>query len=1460
MKTRFGAFLPRLSFVLYVTLLAGAVALPSRMFAAEPAADKKIICLIGHMKSHGFCEHEYQAGNHLIGAWLEKAYPGKVEARYAVNWPQNEDEFFKDAAAAVVFCSGGGGHLLNGNTRVAQFDKIMKTGAGLSCLHWGVEVPKGVLGNGMLNWMGGHYETQWSVNPHWKAKFETFPKHEAANGLKPFEADDEWYFHMRFRPNMEGVVPILSAVAPASTMSRGDGDHSGNPTVRAEVAAGQPQHVAWTYQRGADYNHGRGFGFTGLHYHLNWTNDTFRKTVLNGVAWTAKLAIPTEGIESARPTKEDLVANAREFGQGRKPVAVVEPTKSALDPKVKPLFQSKVVTRETPGHAVPLDVALPEGSKELYLVVSDVDTISRDWADWCEPRLVMADGSETSLTKLKWKSASNGWGEWGVNRNPGGQTLKVDGKPVTDGIGVHAVSVIAYDLPAGTKRFKARGGLDSGGTDQDGEGCTVQFLVFNANPGAALQLALQGQPNPPGNASGKTTDGRNSTNAVLTLTVHPELTAQLFASEPMTLSPSAIDVDHRGRVWVCEVINYRGHNGKRAAGDRILILEDTNGDGIADKSTVFYQGRDVDSAHGICVLGNRVIISAGNDVFSLYDRDGDDKSDANSKELMFTKIGGAQHDHGIHAFHFGPDGRLYFNFGNAGSALHDASGKPVIDKAGREARNGHLPYQEGMVFRCELDGSGVETIGWNFRNNWEAAVDSFGTVWQSDNDDDGNQGVRINYVMEYGNYGYKDENNRASWSEARPGIEKETPRRHWHLNDPGVVPNLLQTGGGSPTGIAVYEGDLLPKIFQGQLIHCDAGPNVVRAYLTKPDGAGYSATMLPILTGAADRWFRPSDVCVAPDGSLMVADWYDPGVGGHGMGDLDRGRIFRVMPKGGEKYSVTVPKSDIDGLRSPNAAGRYLAWQKLRAQGKAAQAPLQKLFADKTAAPQHRARALWLLARLDETQLATAMSDADPDIRITALRATRQLYPAKVLQAAGTLAGDRDARVRREVSIAIRFLDAPKASEIWAKLAAQHTPGDRWGLEALGIGADLNWDPRLAALKNPGDEIIWRSRGKDSAARIAEKLVASSEPDAKYIRALHFQSDKEAEQAAYATIFQKGSPEMAMLALMQMGAEAGRKLTGNSERLNALLTPLRGQSEFVQVVERLNLSGFGPELLQFVLSKPESKEAVVAARRLLPDRERILETLRSGNQTNVTLLTSALGKTGHEGATGLLAGELKRKETSNVTKRAITSALVISGRGGREVLEMVKKGELDESLKPIAASGLARSPDAALRTEAAKLLQLPVAEGTQLPPMTELIKLKGDATKGSAAFAKAGCVACHQINGQFVDFGPNLSKIGNKLSREALFDSILYPSAAISTGFNGVTVRKTGSEPLTGFITSETQETVTMRLAGGVSQAIPAKEITGRETMELSLMPTGLTAALTATELADLVAYLQSLK
>ena len=871
---------------------------------------------------------------------LNENMPKMHAVVYRDGWPEDPTAL-DNADTVILYADGGKRHPVI--PHLDELEALNKKGVGVICIHYGVEAPKGPVGDHFRDWTGGYFEAHWSVNPIWTANFAKLPEHPITRGVPPFTIRDEWYYHMRFRDGMEGVTPILSDLPPKETLDRGgDGSHSGNPDVRAAIARGEPQHVAWASEK---KDRGRGFGFTGGHFHHNWADDHFRKIMLNAITWTAGAEVPTEGVPSTSLSEEDL---------------------RGLLPKPP------------------------------------------------EPEVKAA-------------------------------------------------------------------------------------------------------PPPPKRSSGH----RNADPAVSALDIHPDLEATLFAAEPMLASPSNIDIDHRGRVWVCEVLNYRGHRNDRAEGDRILILEDTDGDGRAESKKVFYQGRDIDSPHGVCVLGNRLIVSAGNKVLILTDTDGDDKAD--KKEVLFSGISGVQHDHGIHAFVFGPDGRLYFNFGNAGGQLKDHQGRLVTDLAGNQVTDRRKPYQQGMTFRCNSDGTDLETLGWNFRNNWMATVDSFGTVWQSDNDDDGHYGVRINYLMEFGNYGYRDERTGAGWHIVRTGRSNDRAMRHWHQNDPGVVPNLLHTGAGSPTGITVYEGQLLPKLFHNQLIHCDAGPRIVRSYRVKEDDAGYSAQIVDLISGERDPRFRPSDVSVAPDGSLFIADWNDPGVGGHQAEDLTSGRIFRLTPKGAQ-VGYHVPEFDFDtaqgaaqALKNPNFAVRFLAFAALEKMGTGAEEALLELWNGET--PRYRARALWLLGKLSpggESYLQEALEDDDPDIRIVGVRLARR-DKKDLIPIVEQLISDVSPRVRRELLLALRHHRDPAAAELWAKLALKHDGQDRWYLEALGIAADQQWDRFFAAWlakvggewSSPaGRDIVWRSRAEAAMPLLAE-IIKMSPPEEhlRYFRAFDFHRD-----------------------------------------------------------------------------------------------------------------------------------------------------------------------------------------------------------------------------------------------------------------------------------------------------------------------------------------------------------------
>jgi putative membrane-bound dehydrogenase-like protein len=1001
-------------------------------------------------------------------------------------------------------------------------------------------------------------------------------------------------------------------------------------------------------------------------------------------------------------------------------------------------------------------------------------------------------------------------------------------------------------------------------------------------------------------------DIHDPVNAVANLDVHPELQATLFASEPKITNPTNLDIDHRGRVWICDVKNYRGNNGKRPEGDRILILEDTDGDGVADTVKTFYQGRDVDSAMGICVLGNKVIVSCSPNVL-VFTFDENDK--VLKKDVLFTKTGIAQHDHSAHSFIFGPDGKLYWNFGNTGHAVHDKNGKLVVDLAGNKVIDNGQPYRQGMVFRCDLDGSSFEVLGNNFRNNYEVAVDSFGTLWQSDNDDDGNRGVRINYVMEFGNFGYVDEITGAGWQAKRTNMEAEIPLRHWHLNDPGVVPNLLQTYAGSPTGICVYEGTLLPKVFHNQVIHCDAGPSIVRAYPVTPDGAGYKASIVNILDGSKkNNWFRPADVCVAPDGSIFVTDWYDPGVGGHGQRDLDRGRIFRVAPPG-VKYKVPqVDLTTLEGcvlaLRSPNLATRYLAWTRLHEAGSKAEPALLKAWeveAARAAAPttaareasdtRYRARLLWILGQIEgkgphyvDVALKADAPDGNADLRIVGLRLARllKLDMIPLITRSEVLADPHGGRVQREAAIALRYCKSPQAPQAWAEIALRSSTADnRWALEALGIGADKQWDAYLdaylhemgpKAISNAASRaIIWRSRARrtpELLARIIQYAGVPANEVPRYLRAFDFQPASEAKnqallQLAFGDLPADRQAFVATEAISRLNAVDAKTRAQLAVPLNKALDRLQGTSAFVELVGKFNASERYPDLLTLAQKHPAEQIGVDSIRLLLEkDQRELVRTGFAGTKDQALATVQALASAGHDKANGLLLPLVEDKSQDLELRRQAARAMTKTKTGAQAIIKLAAAKKFDAGLTEAAGSALSVTPWKDVQQQAAKLFPAPAGKDNQpLPAIGELVKLKGNAVKGQLVFAKAGtCAKCHIVNGEGKEVGPNLSEIGKKLSKEALYESILYPSASISHNYETYVVETKAGNVVNGLLVSKTPGEITLKDSEALMRTFKTTDVESVTRSPVSLMPADLHKALTTQDLADLVEYLLTLR
>lgn len=287
-------------------------------------ADKKIVLVAGR-PSHGPGDHEFRAGCLLLKKCLDQV-PGVTSEVYSNGWPTkmvegktvDDNSVFDGADAIFIYADGGGGHPAIKPERLKVLGTLMQKGVGLGCGHYAVEVPKDKGGPEFLQWIGGYFETYWSVNPHWTANFTNFPQHAITRGVEPFKINDEWYYHMRFPEGMKHVTPILTAVPPDGTRGKdGMNDaHGGNPEVQKHK--GEPEHMMWAIERP---DGGRGFGFTGGHRHKNWGDENFRKVVLNAILWTAKMEVPEGGVKS-RISEEDLAVNLDPKGQPKpKPAA-----------------------------------------------------------------------------------------------------------------------------------------------------------------------------------------------------------------------------------------------------------------------------------------------------------------------------------------------------------------------------------------------------------------------------------------------------------------------------------------------------------------------------------------------------------------------------------------------------------------------------------------------------------------------------------------------------------------------------------------------------------------------------------------------------------------------------------------------------------------------------------------------------------------------------------------------------------------------------------------------------------------------------------------------------------------------------------------------------------------------------------------------------------------------------------
>ncbi|KLU07570.1 putative transmembrane protein [Rhodopirellula islandica] len=1013
--------------------------------------------------------------------------------------------------------------------------------------------------------------------------------------------------------------------------------------------------------------------------------------------------------------------------------------------------------------------------------------------------------------------------------------------------------------------------------------------------------------------------------------LHPAagMEVSLWASEPMVRNPTAMEIDSRGRVWIAEGLNYRMKQkefdsmSRVADADQIKILSDTNGDGKADQVTVFADnifpvplGLAVEEIWKDGVqTGTRVYTGNSPNLLVLEDTDGDDIADR--RHTLLTGFRGVDSDHGLHGMTFGPDGKLYFTVGDARYGADKLkTGEPtldVMDQSGQRVTSSNV----GTTLRVNRDGTQLKILSSGHRNNYEAAVDSFGNVFGSDNDDDGDRGCRMYWVLEGGEYGYQ---------------HPDSPR-HWAEELPGIIPKLVGTGNGSPSGLVVYEGSLLPEQYHGAVLQIDAGTHQVNSHPLVRHGAGFRSDYDVLLKGD-DDWFRPVDVSVATDGSLFVCDWYDAGVGGNRFSDQTTGRIYRVSAENTKPNTLTFHGDNAaEALQSPNAVARLAARDQLVRQGAGARDELLELLQDTN--PVIRARALHVLHGLPTTgqaDVAEALHDPDPRIRETSLsllsESDRDNESNQNLDRILALVDDPDAGVRRALLLAISNQPTEDIGAALQSLTAAWDGRDRFYLEALRVALihrepefitrlfsslaetaiQAGWDEQPIAVppfypvgsndaflrpqdalppSNSASRVIglaWVLQRSEALPAMEQLLSHNQSPSVEQAASLALAgiADPAAGRVLVQRFFADGVTAEGKLEIIR---QLGRKLATDWRELtkddslsqvfmNALDSPAF-QITAIESIANASLVGFEAPLMKLAgddtqqdvvrvaaltsLGKMKHQPVRALAAKLIDDAQ----GSPSGGRLALAALETIHSMADDTAQPTLLHALLDENMPLDARRRSL-QLIATSFQGANTVLSLQKQTKIAADLESELSFLLHNHSDRRIRLAAEE--QLPVKAGSdsaKIHNVQAVLAMQGNVERGRELFANhkdAACARCHRVTGEGALVGPDLASVGMKYGDRELLYHIQYPSGAINYNFVATTFLLEDGRVQNGLVLDRRDGKITLGIATGQQITIDEADIEEERPQSVSLMPEGLVANFTEQQLSDLIEYLLTLR
>ena len=995
------------------------------------------------------------------------------------------------------------------------------------------------------------------------------------------------------------------------------------------------------------------------------------------------------------------------------------------------------------------------------------------------------------------------------------------------------------------------------------------------------------------------------------------LQVELFAADPDIVTPTGLDVDHAGRVFAIESNTHFPPEGySRHGSDRVLVLQDIDGDGAAERPKVFADG----FVHAMSIavrtsfesqVPDTVLVATRKEVVALWDDDGDLVADRRRRILHLDTPGNYPHN-GLAGFAFDAQGFMYIGLGENLGADYKLIGSDKVTWAGGG--------EGGSIFRCRLDGTKLVRFATGFWNPHANCVDTFGRIFSVDNDPDSLPPCRLIHIVQGGDYGYRFRNGRKGFH----------PFTSWNGEIPGTLPMMAGTGE-APSGIVAYESDGLPSEYIGNLLVTSWGDHRIDRFRLVEKGASFESVAEPMIQGGVH--FRPVGLAVGPDGSLFCTDWVLRDYKVHG-----RGRVWRISRRPARKdqpHRQVVDVASVTAQRGVGELARLVESPRLALRRSAARAlagtpmgrgRLRQMVADHALGLRSRVEVLWAMARVDP-------ADEDfgflrPGKERARLAGGSSEVEIAAIELIGTPQFPFDASKRNFLK------DDDVAALLWAPDPVDlpvATPGHRarWAAAAMRL---LDVEQAIAFLA-PGDPFLMGA----ALRRVTADDVTGPQLLQAVRHGLTVATNDARRQQTIRTLlvlailkkFPNPVLTRQMLAggqvdpvarrlVVQWVAETGQK--GLRDHVAAVLSDSDITAElFHTTLAALDMLDGGdpkkidntpPAALAVPLLKDSDRPASVRslALQMVDPSDKALdqplfEALLASNTPRLvaeTVRTLGLSKRP-------FAAELLLKTAADVMKPIAVRADAIAGLGRNTQVpavagalrrfagggELAIRVEAVRSLRPtlkadtssqatftelVASVTKTENPTRADRLWADQLATSLTLAGRPVPDALQA--LAGNRPKGIDALANAvkqggsvpagrrlffhasgpQCGRCHVVNGRGRRVGPDLSLIARSRNRRQLLESILDPSREVAPQFTSWTLVTTDGRVLNGVIVYENRDRLTIEGADGKQTNLANTDVEFRTPQKKSLMPDKLVHQVTLEGLRDLLAYLESLK